>query len=112
MENEKPTVKELCEKLNKLVKWSEFAIGLPGIEQHDIDIIQEDNPNVGRRKQTLYDTWLRRCPYATWDHVEEALKKAGEVDLAKEISQMLLPQVDDGKKKESKTEVTDSTTGQ
>ena len=82
----KPTVEELDTKLKDLIKWKTFATYLPGLSPADIQTIMVNNPlDVQDQKLALFDTWLRRCPKACWDHVIKALESANEPTLADKI---------------------------
>ena len=84
----KPTVKELDTKLRALINWETFATHLPEVTTADVQTIKRNNPlDVQDQKLALFDTWLRHCPKACWDHVTEALKSAGEKALAAELNE-------------------------
>lgn len=84
----RPTVAELNKSLKELVKWREFAIYLPGIEYSQTEIIKEDKrDDVVEQKMALYDKWLKTYSDALWDHVVNALEKADENTIAKQVKE-------------------------
>ena len=82
----KPTVPELCFELEELVDWEKTVIHLPEMSSAEVQKVKRDEPKVDQRKQEAFDTWLRRCPEASWSHVRDALRKAGEYTLEKKIA--------------------------
>ena len=52
----------------------------------EVQKLKRDEPKVDQQKQEAFDTWLRRCPGASWSHVRDALHKAGEYTLEKKIA--------------------------
>ena len=86
----KPLVHQLDEYLSPLVHWQTFGIHLPCITNGSIELIEHDHQGTKRRKIALYASWLKLYPDATWDHVYDALKKAGEYDLAADLQRKLL----------------------
>ena len=86
----KPLVYQLDEYLSPLVHWQTFGIHLPRITNSSIELIEHDHQSTKRRKIALYATWLKLYPDATWDHVNDALKKAGEYELAADLQRKLL----------------------
>ena len=85
----KPEVSELLEWLEKLVNWKKFGSFLPKMEPHFIEIIKKDEDDISSRKIALFGKWLRVCPEANWGHVIDALEKANEDDLAKNVKKNL-----------------------
>ena len=82
----RPTVRELYEQLRDLVYWESFGIFLPGIEQHDIEIIRKENrPRNQDQKLELFSRWLRRYPRASWNDVISALESVDEMRIAKRV---------------------------
>ena len=86
----KPLVHQLDEYLSPLVHWQTFGIHLPCISNGSIELIEHDHQGTKRQNIALYATWLKLYPNATWDHVNDALKKAGEYDLAADLQRKLL----------------------
>ena len=90
----KPTKTEMNEKLQNLEKWEAFAINLRGINEEDIDNIKEDShDHTGDLKQLLFEKWLDTHPNPSWGLVIMALKRAGEHELAEELSDSLSHEV-------------------
>ena len=86
----KVSEKELDEHLSGLVDWERFALHLPRISAADIATIKRDNPlNNSNQKISLYEKWLRFFPQASWDNVIDALEKADEYTIAKQIQTKL-----------------------
>ena len=86
----KVSERELDEHLGGLVDWECFALHLPRISAADIAAIKRDNPlNISNQKISLYEKWLRLYPQASWDNVINALGKAKEYTLAKQIQTKL-----------------------
>ena len=83
----KVSERELDEHLRGLVDaWERFALHLPRISLADIAAIKRNNPlNISNQKISLYEKWLRLFPQASWDNVIDALEKAEEYNLAKQI---------------------------
>ena len=77
---------ELCYELEELVKWEKTVIHLPAMSSTEVQIVKRNEPKVDQQKQEAFDTWLRRCPEASWSHVRDALHKAGEYNLEKKIA--------------------------
>ena len=86
----KPLVHQLDEYLSPLVHWQTFGIHLPRISNASIELIEHDHQGTKRQKIALYATWLKLYPDATWDHVNDALKKSGEYDLTADLQRKLL----------------------
>ena len=78
-------VNELNKALEKLTKWVDFAINLPGINFADASKITKDFNSVDTQKMGLFDLWLRRYPSASWTDVINALKIIGEDTIASDI---------------------------
>ena len=86
----KVSEKELDEQLGGLVEWEHFALYLPRISSADIAVIKRNNPlNNSNQKISLYEKWLRLFPQASWDNVIDALEKAKEYTIAKQIQTKL-----------------------
>ena len=85
----KPLVHQLDEYLSPLVHWQTFGIHLPHITNSTIELIEHDHQDTKRRKIAMYATWLKLYPDATWDHVNDALIKAGEKELASVLHKTL-----------------------
>ena len=48
--------------------------------------MKRNEPKVDQQKQEAFDTWLRRCPGASWSHLRDTLHKAGEYYLEGRIA--------------------------
>ena len=77
---------DLCLELEELVKWEKTVIHLPAMNSAELQMVKRDEPKVDQQKQEAFDTWLRRCPEASWSHVVDALHKAREYNLEKKIA--------------------------
>ena len=77
---------ELCSELKGLVEWENTIIHLPAMNNAEVKKVKRDEPKIDQQKQEAFDTWLRRCPGASWSHVRDALRKAGEHTLEKKIA--------------------------
>ena len=77
---------DLCLELEELVKWEKTVIHLPAMSSAEVQKVKRDEPKVDQQKQEAFDTWLRRCPGASWSHVRDALHKAEEYNLEKKIT--------------------------
>ena len=82
----RPTVPELCLELVELVNWENAVIHLPEMSFAEVQNVKRNEPRVDQQKQEAFDTWLRRCPEASWSHVRDALHKAREYTLEKKIA--------------------------
>ena len=82
----RPTVPELCFELEELVHWENTVIHLPEMSFAEVQKVKRNEPKVDQQKQEAFDTWLRRCPEASWSHVRDALHKAGEYNLERKIA--------------------------
>ena len=78
---------ELCSELDELVEWEKTVILLPAMSSTEVKKVKRNEPRVDQQKQEAFDTWLRRCPRASWSHVVHALHKAGEYTLEKKIAE-------------------------
>ena len=84
--DQKPEVKDLVLWLKDLVDWVPFAEQLPGITQSHIQMIEAQNRGkINDEKRALFIKWLAVYPDASYKDVVNALKKADEMKLAKEI---------------------------
>ena len=81
-----PIVPELCFVLRNVMDWEKIVVQLPKMSAIDVDKIQMSG-DLNSRKEEAFDTWLRRYPEATWSHVRDALHKAGEFILEREIAE-------------------------
>ena len=79
-------------ELVDLVKWTGFALKLPGMDQTTISTIERDYPKVHEQKIALYDTWLWAYPQASWDDVVKALEGQKENKIAATIQKKYLAQ--------------------
>lgn len=79
------TVSVLDEALQNLVYWENFAIQLPGLNEHDVEKIAKSYSRVDTCKYHVYSEWLKKCPQATWENVIEALKKRREYTLVEKV---------------------------
>ena len=87
---EKPEVKDLVLKLDKLNKWEKFAGNLPEIEPHHVQKIKlENKDDIDGQKRALFNKWLAIYPEAKYSNVVEALERAGEKVLAYEVRKWL-----------------------
>ena len=77
---------ELCSEFKELVDWENTVIHLPEMSFADVKKVKRNEPKVDQQKQEAFDTWLRRCPRASWSHVRDALHNAGEYNLEKTIA--------------------------
>ena len=77
---------ELCFELKGLVEWENTVIHLPAMSSTEVQIVKRNESKVDQQKQGAFDTWLRRCPGASWSHVRDALHKAGEYTMEKKIA--------------------------
>lgn len=85
----RPTVAQLEELLQSLVRWQQFGIHLPGITDVTINEIERDRPgNNELQKMDLFSKWLQVDPSASWKDVIVALKKANEHTLASIIGEV------------------------
>ena len=78
---------ELCSKLDELVEWEKTIINLPAMSSAEVQKVKRNELRVDQRKQEAFDTWLRRCPGASWSHVRDALHNAGEYNLETKIAE-------------------------
>ena len=94
-----PTVANLFEILEPLVRWQQFAIFLPEITDSTIKKIEKERPlDIEMQKFDLFSEWLRIDPYPSWKKVIEALLKAKENTLASNIEQLIsMATLTDGK---------------
>ena len=74
----RPEVKELQEAFEDIVYWENVATHLRRVKQSDIEVIKKQKEKPTEQKRELFNTWLKRCPTASWNDVREALNKAGE----------------------------------
>ena len=89
----KPTVQQLDQSLEGLIKWKQFALYLPGIIEVHTAVIQEDKKDdVIGQKLLLYEKWLKVYPSASWQDVVHALEKVKENTLANAIKSKFLEQ--------------------
>ena len=77
---------ELCSELKELVEWENTVIHLPAMSSAEVKKVKRNESTVDQRKQEAFDTWLRRCPEASWSHVRDALHEAGEYNLEEKIA--------------------------
>ena len=77
---------ELCSELVDLADWEVTVIHLPEMSSAEVQKVKLNEPKVDQQKRKAFDTWLRRCPEASWSHVRDALHKAGEYNLEKKIA--------------------------
>ena len=68
------------------MEWENTVIQLPEMIFAEVQKVKRNEPKVDQQKQEAFDTWLRRCPEASWSHVRDALHKAGEYNLEKKIA--------------------------
>ena len=68
------------------MNWENTVIHLPEMIFAEVQKVKRNEPKVDQQKQEAFDTWLRRCPGASWSHVRDALHKAGEYNLEKKIA--------------------------
>ena len=83
----KPIVSELCSELVKLVDWENTVIHLPAMSRAETRKVKQSEPIVDQQKQKAFDIWLKKCPEASWSHVRDALHKAGEFILEREVAE-------------------------
>ena len=55
-------------------------------EHDEVQRVKQNEPTVDQQKHEAFDTWLWRCPEASWSHVRDALHKAGEYTLETKIA--------------------------
>ena len=85
----RPTVAQLQELLQSLIRWQQFGIHLPGITDETRKEIEQDRPgNTELQKMDLFSKWLQVDPAASWKDVIVALKKANEHNLASIIGEI------------------------
>ena len=85
----RPTVAQLEELLQSLVRWQQFGIHLSEITDVTIKEIERDRPgNNELQKMDLFSKWLQVDPSASWKDVIVALKKANEHTLASIIGEV------------------------
>ena len=77
---------ELCSELDELVQWEKTIINLSAMSSAEVQKVKRNELRVDQQKQEAFDTWLRRCPGASWSHVRDALHKAGEYTMEKKIA--------------------------
>ena len=77
---------ELCSELDELVEWEKTIIHLPAMSSAEVKKVKRNELRVDQQKQEVFDTWLRRCPGASWSHVRDALHKAGEYTMEEKIA--------------------------
>ena len=68
------------------MNWENIVIHLPEMIFAEIQKVKRNEPKVDQQKQEAFNTWLRRCPEASWSHVRDALHKAGEYAFEKKIA--------------------------
>ena len=73
--------------LRNVIDWEKVVIKLPKMSAIDVDKIQMMSGYLNSHKEKAFDTWLRRCPEASWSHVRDALHKAGEYILEREVAE-------------------------
>ena len=85
-----PTVADLFEILEPLVRLQQFAIFLPGITDSTIKRIEKERPqDIEMQKFDIFSEWLRIDPVPSWEKVIVALLKAKENTLASKIGQLI-----------------------
>ena len=77
---------EICLELEELVELDKTVIYLPEMSIDEVQKVKRNEPTVDQQKQEAFDTWLKRCPEASWSHVRDALHKAGEYVLGTKIA--------------------------
>ena len=82
-----PTVRELCDLLRDVIDWEDVVLELPGMNSTEIRRIKKDVSGSNLQKQEAFDTWLRRCPEASWSHVRQALHNAKEYKVEKKVAE-------------------------
>ena len=83
--DDKPDVPLLIQWLQPLVNWKQFGMCLPGMSEHDVSRIEDENAKIEDRKLALYSKWLSINPNATWNDVIAALTSLNENTLAQNI---------------------------
>ena len=78
---------ELCSELDELVEWEKTIIHLPAMSSTEVKKVKRNELKLDQQKQEVFDTWLRRCPGASWSHVRDALHNAGEYNLGTKIAE-------------------------
>ena len=72
--------------MKELVEWENTVIHLRAMSSTEVQMVKQDESKIFQQKQKAFDTWLRRCPGASWSHVRDALHKAKEFTLEEEIA--------------------------
>uniref|UniRef100_A0A1X7U2I7 NACHT domain-containing protein n=1 Tax=Amphimedon queenslandica TaxID=400682 RepID=A0A1X7U2I7_AMPQE len=85
MIDDQPSCLLFAKCLKPLVDWKPFALGLPGITQSDVNIIDKKKRNAHLMKMALHKRWLQVNPTASWRDVINALKQCKENELARTI---------------------------
>ena len=70
-----------------MIDWKKVVIQLPKMSAIDVDKIQKMSGDLNSHKEKAFDTWLRRCPEASWSHVRDALHNAGEYILERGVAE-------------------------
>ena len=70
-----------------MIDWKKVVVQLPKMSVIDVDKIQKISGDLNSHKEKAFDTWLRRYPEASWSHVRDALHKAGEYILEREVAE-------------------------
>ena len=87
MIDDRPDIFLLLQWLEPLVDWQSFGLLLPGITQHEISIIEQQDTE--HQKLALFLKWLNTDPTATWRDVLNALTKREEINIFQTINDQL-----------------------
>ena len=99
--------RDLDEQLKDLNDWERFGLYLPGMSMNDIKRIkiERDNDSIPLKKLSLYEEWLKRCSFPTWENVVEALEKISEKTLANKVRVSTTSTISDSNQQAAKMEV-------